>query len=69
MTVSTSFQTFKRYIHSKNTINIQLLLSEAIDPDLDINVMMQIFNPDKLPKLEALDCTKPDSFLTFANRL
>jgi hypothetical protein len=36
-----------------------LLLSEAVDPDLDINVLMQIFNPNKLPKLEALDCTTP----------
>lgn len=39
----------------------QLLLSEALDPDLDFNVMDLIFNVEKLPKLEALDCKNPFS--------
>jgi hypothetical protein len=34
---------------------LQLLLGEALDPDLDFRVLSTILNPQKLPKLEALD--------------
>jgi len=36
--------------------NMQLLLSEALDPDLDLDVLKLIFCAEKMPKLEALDC-------------
>jgi len=34
-------------------------LSEALDPDLDAEVLKFVFNAEKLPKLEALDCITP----------
>ena len=37
----------------------QLLLTEALDPDLDSEVVENIFSADTLPKLEAVDCMKP----------
>jgi hypothetical protein len=39
------------------TPNLQeLLVSEALDPDLDFHLLNHIFNAEKLPKLEAVDC-------------
>ena len=33
-----------------------MLLCENLDPDLDVNVLNLIFNPERFPKLEAVDC-------------
>jgi hypothetical protein len=38
-------------------------VSEALDPDLDLQVLDHIFSSDKLPKLQAVDC-KLRSLLT-----
>ena len=39
--------------------NGQLLVSEALDPDLDFEVLQVIFGADRLPKLQAIDCKLP----------
>ena len=42
--------------------DIQLLLSEALDPDLDATVVANIFDTAVLPKLEAVDCNAKRMF-------
>jgi len=43
----------------------QLLLCEALDPDLDFNVLDIIFGGQVLPKLEAVDCMLPSRFIHY----
>jgi len=46
---------------SHSRLILKLLLGEALDPDLASNVLSTILDSQRLPKLEALDCT--DSIL------